>query len=422
MTRPSGSILKRHSQTCALVLDSNEVKARLVAERRQSKQPVHVDWVRFTCLLRNAPSPDLALLEPKGRNSEGDQLSQYDQENGTEEQRAFARFLRLLHQFPDADYLPAAQARTMAQSVAGCLGHAFIVNPEIRKGHDFYRYRISIEREGQEVAWIGFLASGDSPCQQAQSQTLHVNIYGSACTFADAGWREALAFVVEGCDGKLTRVDLALDFFDGFSGGVERVKADYEAGLCDVGGKRPKCNMVGDWCEGGRKGRSFYIGSKEAGKQTNVYEKGAQLFGEKDATGWIRAELRYGNKLRHLPIEMLTRPADFFAGASDWHAALLREAEAVAAPEPVPTEKRLADETVEAEVTRNLRWLKNVAAPSLALAFQHLKENKFLELVTGLNLPGRLRRFARDEVQRAYSSSYGRVSMARRIGRSPLAA
>lgn len=37
-----------------LVLDGNEVKLRLTAERLKTKQVVHVDWVRFTCSLRAA--------------------------------------------------------------------------------------------------------------------------------------------------------------------------------------------------------------------------------------------------------------------------------------------------------------------------------------------------------------------------------
>lgn len=414
MTRPSRSILNRHAGTCSLVLDGNQIKARLIAERVETKVPVHVDWLRFTCLLRNAPPPDPELLNPVGRSNDVDPLSEYELENGTLEQRTFARFLRMLHALPDNDYAPAVQARDLAQVVVNCLGRGFSVNPEIRKGHDFYRYRISIERGGEECGWVGFLASGESPRQQAQSKTLHVNLYGTACTFAQPGWRGALGFVIEGIEGVITRCDLALDFFDGLPGGMQRVKADYEAGLCDVGGKRPKCNMVGDWCAG--HSRSFYVGSKEAGKQTNVYEKGHQLFGEKDATGWIRVELRYGNKLRVLSPDILSRPADYFAGASDWHAALLRDAQAEACPVPVPCEKKLAEQTVEAEVTRNLRWIRDVAAPSLALAFQYLKENAFLDLVTGRGLPGRLRRFTSDEVQSAYGAAFIRTKKAASAG------
>ncbi|MGB6101703.1 MAG: replication initiation factor domain-containing protein [Comamonas sp.] len=414
MTRPARSTLNRHAGTCSLVLDGNQIKARLIAERFETKVPVHVDWLRFTCLLRNVPAPDPELLNPVGHQSDVEPLSEFEMENGTVEQRAFARFLRMLQRLPDADYAPAVQARELAQSVVNCLGKGFTVNPEIRKGYDFYRHRLSIERGGEECGWVGFLSSSESPRQQAQSKTLHVNLYGSACTFAQSGWRESLAFVIEGVEGSITRCDLALDFFDGLRGGMLRVKADYEAGLCDVGGKRPKCNMVGDWCAG--HSRSFYIGSKEAGKQTNVYEKGHQLFGEKDATGWTRIELRYGNKLRVLNPDMLRRPADYFAGASDWHASMLREAQAVASPTPVLCERKLAEQTVEAEVTRNLRWIRDVAAPSLALAFRYLKENTFLDLVTGQGLPGRLRRFTRDEVQNAYGAAFTRTKKAASAG------
>jgi len=406
MTRPARSVLNRHSQTCALVLDGNEIKARLIADRAASSVPVHVDWLRFTCLLRNAAFPSIDTLFPAAQSAHWDDSSEAERDEQAHRMASLAKLLRTL---PDADFTPSAQAMELAQRVCEVLGDGFTVATEVRKGHDFYRFRWSIERNGNEVGWVGYLASGDSPRQQAQAKTMHVNLYGSACTFAQAGWRDHLANLVDEVGGNLTRCDLALDFFEGLDGGMARIKAEYEAGLMDVAGKRPKCNMVGDWSDGGRKGRSFYIGSKEAGKQTNVYEKGAQLFGEKDATGWMRAELRYGNKLRHLPTDMLRRPADFFAGASDWHAALLREAQAQALPEPVPCTPRLAGETIEAEVTRNVRWLRDVAAPSLSLAFQHLGESAFLELVEHQPTPGRLRRFTPTEIRRAYSSAHTRT-------------
>lgn len=402
MTRPSGAILNKHAGTCALVLDGDEVKARLMAERIETKAPVHVDWVRFTVLLRRTDvlgveTPSTPDVFDPSFDVEPWSVREIEQYN---ERRA--RLVRYLHDLPDADQAPAAQAFALAQQVASILGADFSVCPDIKKGHDFYKHRYSIERAGTECGWVGFLASGDSPRQRAQSETLHCNLYGSACTFADHGWRDHLATLVDDVQGKLTRVDLALDFFDGLQGGMERVKADYEAGLCDVYGKRPKCNLVGDWCSG--KGRSFYVGSKEAGKQTNLYEKGHQLFGLDDQSGWVRAELRYGNKLRFLSTDMLRNPQNYFAGASDWHAALLREAESRAVPVGVPVEKELQAQTITAEVSRNLKWLRDVAGNSLALAFQWLPESDFMELVTGRDMPGRLRRFKRDELQAHYSA------------------
>lgn len=65
--------------------------------------------------------------------------------------------------------------------------------------------------------------------------------------------------------------------------------------------------MIGDWSANPQDGRSFYFGSKEAGKQTNAYEKGHQLFGFEAGSKWLRIELRYGNKLRVLPVDMVRR-------------------------------------------------------------------------------------------------------------------
>lgn len=160
--------------------------------------------------------------------------------------------------------------------------------------------------------------------------------------------------------------------------------------------------------------RSFYFGSKEGGKQTNVYEKGHQLF--KDDSEWMRGELRYGNKARVLDVEMLERPDDFFAGASDWHAALLREAEAEHAselereravvPTPSPCLPKLALQAIAAEVKRNVRWLRDTAAPSLALAFQYLGTESFMQLVEHQKLPGRLQKFTQKEVASAYERAF----------------
>ena len=56
MTRPAKS---------TLVLDGNEIKVRLQAERIASESVVHIDWLRFTVQLRNAPALSLIhISEP----------------------------------------------------------------------------------------------------------------------------------------------------------------------------------------------------------------------------------------------------------------------------------------------------------------------------------------------------------------------
>jgi phage replication initiation protein len=385
MTRPAKS---------SLVLDGSEIKFRLMAERVASKTPVHIDWLRFTVLRRNNPAPSVDTLFPRSSSIWDDNYRERE-------------FARVLAELPDEDFGAAAQARDLGVEVCEALGTDYAVAAEVRKGHDFYKFRWSIERNGVECGWVGFLSSSDSPKQQAQARTLHVNLFGAACTFAAHGWNDRLAQLVDERHGDITRCDLALDFFDGLPGGLDSIVDDYKSGACDSGGKRLKSNCVGDWLNG--KERSLYFGSKEAGKQTNCYEKGHQLFGVESGSEWLRIELRYGNKLRVLGSDMLRRPADFFAGASDWHALMLTKADAIALPQAVSTTGRLALETVEAEVTRNVRWAFQTAAPTIAAAWQFLGD-EFLELVSGTKLPGRLKKFKTEELRAAFGAAFYRVS------------
>lgn len=393
-----------------LVLDGDEVKVRLMAERSKTRDLVHVDWVRFTCRLRNAPTPSIETLFPSVKSLEWQ--SDIDR---------VKHLHKILQDIPDADFAASAQAQALAEEVCEALGPDFSVLPELRKGHDFYKFRWSIVRNGVESGWVGFLASGKGDKQQKQGETIHCNVYGTACTFAAPGFNKRIASIVERTDAVLTRIDLALDFFDGMSGGMDRIKSDYMAGAMDHLGRRLTCSMVGDWCNG--RSRSFYFGSKEAGKQTNVYEKGHQLFGPKDNSPWMRVELRYGNKFRVLEPSLLRNPSNAFAGASDWHATALGEAGAVVVePMPVGVVGRLAIETALAEVSRSVRWVRDTASQSLALAFKYLPVDEFLDLVSNKKLPSRLQKFSESEVKTAYEKAFARVkgSGFGRVGLQPI--
>ena len=390
MSRPSRS---------SLVLDGSEVKYRLEAERLATKTPVHVDWVRFTCIRRNAPFVPAKYLFPLPTTG-----SIWDADYRE------AELQRVLAETPDGDFDAITQALDLAESVALALGPDFKVNHEVKKGHDFYKLRWCIERNGAEAGWVGFLASGDSPRQKAQAETIHCNLFGMACTFAADGWRDRLADIVEERQATLTRCDLALDFFDGYQGGILAIQDDYNAGRCNVGGKLLKVNYVGDWSQHSKGGRSIYFGSKEAGKETNCYEKGDQLFGCEAGSKWLRVELRYGNKLRVLPVDMLRRPADFFAGASAWHAIVLLSAGSFVEAEKVLTTARLPAETVVAECARNVMWTLKTAAPSIACAFEFLGIDEFMEIVCNQKRPGRLQKFKQSELAKFYGTAFGRIS------------
>lgn len=395
----------------ALVLEGSEIKLRLQSERVNSTSVVHVDWLSFTLYTRHAPVPDVEILFPLPQQIDTDGFD--DATPYAKEQAFYGRFrvARLLRDLPDADFAVSAQAYAIAKDVAERLGPDFQVEPQYDKGRNFYRYRWSITRAGgKEHAWVGFLASGESPRQMAQSTTIHVTIEGSGCTFAQDGWRESIANYIDSNRGLITRCDLALDMFDGLQGGMNRLRTDYAAGLMDHMGNHPKHNLAGPW-EGGV-GRSFYLGSKKTGKQTNFYEKGIQLFGEESGSPWIRAEVRYGNDKRILPTEMLRKPDDFFAGSSAYHATLIREYSEQAVPVKTELKKQLRDSTVEGGIQRLIRWFMNTAAPSAWVLFDHLdadQMNLVLDCKKG-QLPGRLQKFKREEVFALLKTAFNNVS------------
>lgn len=393
-----------------LVLDGSEIKLRLEAERSAHKTPVHIDWVRFTCLLRNVVPSFKTLIDcfpVPGSVTFGDMPEVIQREQITKMLKEFEK------EHSEPAFMHAMQnALDLAREICGALGPDFTCNPKIKNGRDFYKYLWSIERNGAECAWVGFLSSANSPSKGRQDNTVHANIFGSACTFAAPGWNNRVADLIDMHEGKLTRADLALDFFHGLPNArtMDSIRNEYIAGDMNSGGKRLKHRMVGGWaCDEFGGERSFYIGSKEAGKETNIYEKGDQLFGMDSKNPWVRIELRYGNKLRVLASDMLRRPADFFAGASDWHALQLAQADAVVTPQKVPTQKTLALQTVEAEVTRSLRWALNTAAPTLTALVKYASEAALFEVCEFKKLPGRLQKFNESELAKAFGSVFSGV-------------
>jgi phage replication initiation protein len=397
----------------ALVLDGSEVKLRLQAERKATGKLVHIDWLRFTVFLRNViPTFDSLPDFRPSVNSKWEQFLQTVR-YGTEKYENLSAPAQAIvirstveafeREHKDPVFQGAcSQAYDLAREVAKTLGPDFSVNTALKKGQDFYRWRFSIERSGHECAWVGFLAASESPSADRQNESVHVNIHGHACTFATHGWREKMANVIDFHRGKITRADLALDMFQGLGYDFAQLLNDYRNGAFNVRGKCPGSRVDGDWANG--RGRSLYIGCRKSGKETNIYEKGDQLFGVQAFDPWIRGELRYGNQLRVLPTDLLRNPDDFFAGASDWHAELLALAGMQVAPIPCPQEKKLDTQTVLAEVHRNVRWLKTSAAPTIAAALEFMSFDDLYELINPevTALPGRLKKFAKADLQGAF--------------------
>lgn len=402
------------SKTNALVIDGGEVKFRLEAEREASTDLVHIDWLRFTVLLRNVvPTFDTLPDFRPGANSKFERYvnsvefgsEKYDCASAPVQAIVIRRAVEVIEQdHTDPQFSGAcSQAFDLAREVAQVLGKDFVVNTQLKPGQDFYKYRISIDRVGHECAWVGFLAAGNGKAKAAQDQSLHVNIQGHGCTFAQLGWREKMADVIDMHRGKITRADLAVDYFDGLGFDFAQLLEDYRADLFKVRGKNPACSLAGDWAN--RSARSMYVGSRQSGKITNIYEKGDALFGVKAESPWVRIELRYGDQLRVLPTDILRKPDSFFAGASEWHEVMLHAAGSYRMPSPVPCHKKLEQQTVIAEVTRNLRWLRDSAKATVIAALTFMDYATLLQFIDPDQklLPGRLKKFSKAELTAAYT-------------------
>lgn len=398
-----------------LVMDGNQVKFRLEAERKASTDLVHIDWLRFTVLLRNVvPTFEtLPVFTPTKNDKWGRYLEtvSFESDNfnylsGPAQAIIIRNTIEGFEQdHKDPQYIGAcSQAFELAREVAQTLGEGFTVNPELKPGQDFYKYRISIDRCGHECAWVGFLAAGNGRAKASQDQSLHVNIQGHACTFGQLGWPKKMANLIDTHAGKITRVDLALDFFDGLGVDMEQLKEDYRAGIFNVAGKKPSSDVAGDWFNGHN--RSLYIGSRQSGKITNIYEKGDALFGVESASPWVRVELRYGDQNRVLPTDVLRSGDSFFAGASNWHECMLSMAGSYKFATNIPQKKKLEKQTCVAEVTRNLRWLRDSAKATFVAALTYMDYDTLLEYLTPNQtlLPGRLKKFAQGELHSAYAS------------------
>jgi len=122
---------------------------------------------------------------------------------------------------------------------------------------------------------------------------------------------ESLQDLLEGFNARLTRTDLAADFLDG-EHTVDEAVDMYRAGEFNLTGRPPESDTTGDWLTG-EKGRTLYIGKRQNGKMMCVYEKGKQL-GDLQSS-WTRFELRLGNRDRDIPLDILTNPDKYFAGA-----------------------------------------------------------------------------------------------------------
>lgn len=320
------------------------VKFTLEQIERTNPGRVRLDWLRFTVPLDAVVKAEPALVDVTF-------LQTLDQPGRDLVRKANSTEVEV---YTTSHAVANAGARQLVE-LLGCLD----VGQSLR-GMDFYSARTELLFAGECVGHV--LAGGKST---NQAGTVHFNLWGSAMLVIPLDRLNALKSFIEQSGGRITRADLSLDVWSGLD--VKDVELDYTLGMFDVRGKRPGQRNIGSWTL--QHSRTFEVGSRATGKLCRVYEKGDQLFGPEANSDWVRVEVEFRDNHRVIDLDILSRPADFFAGAYPFCDRLLDEQEIGYTPAAIRTIPELADKTAEAKVSRLVRWVKTTAAPSIVAMF-----------------------------------------------------
>lgn len=166
------------------------------------------------------------------------------------------------------------------------------------KGWNGYKHRIDIEG----VGLVAYGGNGD---------TIHLELTGAGCMQVK-DW-EAVADSLDMLDARITRIDHAVDDFEGDQYSIEWCRAQYEAdGFKPQRGQSPLARLIDDMGTG--KGCTFYVGSRESGRLFRGYEKGKEQ--GNPYSPWFRCEVETRNRNgRTIPIDAIRNPGAYFAGA-----------------------------------------------------------------------------------------------------------
>lgn len=369
------------------VLDGRQLKWTL--ERQQQAVPglVRVDWLRCTVPMdavtggreEMADWSVLDVLDPRGRD-----------------------LVRQGRGVSDAPEKGLALVRAGAELLLSMLPAGFSLGAVEPRGMDFYTVSAQVLHNGVEVGKV--LAGGG---RANQASTVHFNLYGQACLHIDHDTWVRLRNWLGKAHGHITRIDLALDRWQG--GSVADVETAYTDGEFDVRGKRPTQRHAGCWTSG--HSRTYYVGSRDTGKQFRGYEKGDEIFGPEQKDPWVRYEVEIRNNNRIIDLDSLSHPQDFFAGAYPFCQRMLDECAAVSQAKRIPTGQKLVESTAEGEVLRVLRWFKRTAAPTVAALLTHCGD-AFEQIVfdQSFRTPARLTGWTAADLRKAFDSVSARIA------------
>lgn len=191
------------------------------------------------------------------------------------------------------------QAQEMVAYVFGTSG-AIVAGPLVERlwNFNYERSATLIDETSSVCGRIGVSDTGE----------VCISLTGQGCQHVPS-W-PYVRRIAEDLGAHLTRLDIAVDDESGQWFDVHHFRDLYHQGAFTMNGRPPGARFVSD--EGSQKGCSLYIGQK-GHKELNVYEKGRQL-GDPDSN-YTRCELRLYAKRIDLPLDALTNPGKYFAGA-----------------------------------------------------------------------------------------------------------
>jgi phage replication initiation protein len=183
----------------------------------------------------------------------------------------------------------------------------FIVGGESTKHYNGYKscHLIAPASGGQApfLGWLGVSEASDNMkgwwcfCLPGQVTSEVVN------------WSELVKDMWD-MRGRISRVDLALDDFDGVHPLAE-CESFYDSGLFNPqSGRPPQCRTIKHKIQS--EGDTIYVGSRVSGKQLRCYEKGKQLGDENSV--WVRYEGELLRKDKVIPWDVLLFSAQYLKG------------------------------------------------------------------------------------------------------------
>lgn len=322
-------------------------------------------------------------------------LTQARQVDAAAQSGVVVDYLRFTFKRADVPHTRKVPGDTDDQNLARWFAHVFsqllgfVVGID-RPGRDYYEFTTTIDNAfGHEVASVS--AGG-----LTQRGTICVTLKGEGCTNARPGWEKRVHDYFGEFLPKITRIDLAKDFFEG-EVDISELVGLYQTHAFSYRKRRPKHECHGSWigiADGGEidfgdargdvldlrsltastlytpgNSRTFQVGKRESGKLFRGYEKGHQ-YGLMDSK-WLRGEVELRSVNRVVPWDALIQPAQYYAGAY--------EATHWLCNHPVSVKVPTATKTGEASADRAVRWLKRVVAPTLVQITQVMPDFEWLE-------------------------------------------